>query len=49
MGQISYVFRRQRIGGATEWYLGARNYPLRSKVVFGAGGHKVMGVVQNRL
>ena len=30
--QMSYVFRRQRIGGATEWYLGAQNYPLGSGI-----------------
>lgn len=38
-----YVFRRQRVGRVTEWYLGARNYTLGSGVVFGAGKHVVVG------
>lgn len=27
----------------TEWYLGALNYPLGSRVVFGVGQHVVVG------
>lgn len=35
--EASCIFRRQKVGEATEWNLGAQNYPLGSTVVFVTG------------
>lgn len=43
MVQVTLVFRKQRVGWATEQAFGGTNYPLGSRGLFGAG-RPLMGV-----